>query len=261
MSARILLLIIDMQHDFCSPEGSLYVEGSENDTSRLAKFISKNEDQIDQIILTQDSHNVVDISHPVFWEDKEGNHPEPFTHISLKKVLGSLWRPRFQKGKAVEYIRKLENQGEFPHTIWPEHCIIGSKGAAITDQIMEPVKAWARKGRFYDIIVKGTHPLTEHFGALKANVPVPGAPETHLNAGLVDKLVHADIIYIAGEAKSHCVAVTIKQMIHLSGLARKLRIMEDCMSDVTGFETLALNIYDKARDDGARFVSSADPIR
>jgi nicotinamidase-related amidase len=260
MNNAVLLLIIDMQYDFCSPEGTLYVKGAENDVSRLASFISANESKLDKIILTQDYHNVIDISHPVFWEDKHGNFPEPFTSISLKKILGGVWQPRFHKGQAVDYIRKLENQGEFPHTIWPEHCIIGSRGASIVDEILEPVKTWSRKGRFFDVIIKGTNPLTEHFGALKANVPISGCPETHLNTDLADKLIHARKIYIAGEARSHCVATTIKQMLHIGGLAKKLFVLQDCMSDVTGFESIALSIYKRAKDEGATFINSTDII-
>lgn len=260
MAAKILLLIIDMQYDFCSPGGSLYVKGSEEDVARLARFISLNESEIDHIIFTQDNHNVIDISHPVFWEDKNGNYPKPFTGISLKKVLGGIWQPRFQKGKAIDYIRKLELQGEYPHTIWPEHCIIGSHGAAIVDEILEPVKVWARKGRFYDLVIKGTNPLTEHFGALKANVPIAGCAETQLNTDLVNKIMSASKVYIAGEAKSHCVANTVKQLLHLGGVAKKLFILEDCMSDVEGFEKIALPIYHKAGKEGATFITSREPI-
>jgi nicotinamidase-related amidase len=212
-------------------------------------------------VLTQDYHNVVDISHPVFWEDKEGNPPPPFTEISLKKVLGGIWKPRYQREKAIDYIRKLENQGEFPHTIWPEHCIIGSHGAAFADEILEPLKNWARKGNYYEVVVKGTHPLTEHFGALKANVPVAGSPETHLNTDLVKKLMRSSRIYLAGEAKSHCVATTVKQMLHIGGLARKLRIIEDCMTNISGFESLSSPIYEKAKAEGVRFVSSSDDLK
>lgn len=260
MNTKILLLVIDMQYDFCSPEGALYVPGSEKDVSRLAKFISANESDIGHIIFTQDNHNVVDISHPVFWEDKKGSFAKPFTEINLKKILGGVYQPRFQKGKAIEYIRKLEKQGEFPHTIWPEHCLIGSAGAAIVSEILEPAKKWARKGNFYDVVIKGTNPMTEHFGALKANVPIAGCPETHLNTELVNKLIHAGKIYIAGEAKSHCVATTIRQMLHLGGLAKKTHILEDCMSDITGFEKIALPIYEKAKTEGVKFVRSSDPL-
>lgn len=260
MNTRILLLIIDMQYDFCSPEGALYVPGSEKDVARMAQFISENESEINHIIFTQDNHNVVDISHPVFWEDKKGNMPKPFTEISLKKILGGLYQPRFQKGKAVEYIRKLEKQGEFPHTIWPEHCLIGSRGAAIVDEVLEPAKKWSRKGNYYEVVIKGTNPMTEHFGALKANVPITGCPETQLNTSLVDTLMHATKIYIGGEAKSHCVATTIRQMLHIGGISKKIHILEDCMSDVTGFEKIALPIYEKARAEGAKFVRSTDPL-
>lgn len=260
MAEKVLLLIIDMQYDFCSPDGSLYIKGSEEDVSRLARFISSNEQEIDHIVFTQDTHQVIDISHPVFWEDKNGNFPPPFTGISLKKVLGGIWQPRFQKGKAIDYIRKLEMQGEYPHTIWPEHCIIGSHGAAIVDEILEPVKDWARKGRYYDVVIKGTHPLTEHFGALKANVPVAGCSETQLNTELVNKLMNASKVYIAGEAKSHCVANTLKQLLHLAGIARNLFILEDCMSDVEGFEMIALPIYEKAGIEGATFTTIREPI-
>ena len=253
-----LLLIIDMQNDFCSPDGALYVRGAEVDVSRLAAFIARNSGKINHIILTQDNHQVIDISHPGFWEDRDGNPPEPFTVITPDDIRKGTWTPRFDTQKAVDYVYSLEKQGEFPHVIWPEHCIIASYGAAIVNEIMEPVRQWARKGRFFDVVIKGTNPFTEHFGALKANVPIEGSPETQLNTELVRDLKDSDKILIAGEARSHCVATTIKQMLEIEDLARKLFIMEDCMSDVTGFETIALPIYEKAKKEGARSISSTD---
>ena len=258
MNKNRLLLIIDTQNDFCSPNGALYVKGAEKDIRKLGKFISGNESEIDHIIFTLDNHNVIDISHPVYWEDRNGNQPAPFTEICLKNVFGGDWRPRFEKEKAVEYILKLKSQGEFPHVIWPEHCIIGSQGAAIADEIMEPVKAWARRGYFFEVVVKGANPLTEHFGALMANIALEDSPETQLNTDLVSKLMSYNQIVIAGEAKSHCVATTVKQMLNIGGLAPKLIILEDCMSDVTGFETIALPIFRKAKEKGAKFLLSTD---
>jgi len=255
---KTLLLIIDMQNDFCRTDGALYVNGAEKDVARLGSFIKTNSDKIDHIIMTQDNHHVIDISHPGFWKDKKGNLPLPFTVISVEDVRNGDWIPRFWREGAVEYIHKLEKQGEFPHVIWPEHCIIGSSGAAIVDEIMQPVIDWARKGNFFDIIIKGTNPLTEHFGALRANVPIEGSPETQINAELIRKLEHFDDILMTGEAKSHCVANTIKQMFDINGMTRKLVILEDCMSNVTGFETIALPIYQKARKEGARFALSSE---
>lgn len=254
----ILLLIIDMQNDFCKPDGALYVSGADADIIRLGDFIYRHKAEIDHIILTQDYHNVIDISHPLFWEDRNGNVPAPFTAIDTASVEKGIWIPRFRKEKTAEYIRNLEEQGEFPHVIWPEHCIIGSVGAAITDEIMEPVKAWAREDKFFDVIIKGTNPYTEHFGALKANIPLENSPETHLNRELVRKLLQYDEIIIAGEAKSHCVATTVRQMLDIAGVPEKIVILEDCMSDVTGFETIALPIYEKAKSRGAKFDRSTD---
>jgi nicotinamidase/pyrazinamidase len=251
-----LLLIIDMQNDFCKTDGALYVKDAEKDILRLGTFIKQHSDKLDHIILTQDNHHVIDISHPQFWEDSDGKPPEPFTEISTDDIENGKWKPRFEKEKAVEYIKDLERQGEFPHVIWPEHCIIGSCGAAIVDEIMEPVKMWAREGRYFDVVKKGTNPLTEHFGALKANVPVKNNPETQLNSELVRKFNLFDTILIAGEAKSHCVASTVRQMLEIDDTARKLLILEDCMSNVAGFETLALPVYEKAQREGVRFTLS-----
>jgi nicotinamidase-related amidase len=253
-----LLLIIDMQYDFCSPDGALYVRGAEDDVARLAAFITINSGKINHIILTQDNHQVIDISHPGFWEDRDGNPPEPFTVITPDDIRKSIWTPRFDRERAVDYVYRLEKQGEFPHVIWPEHCIMGSHGAAITDELMKPVRAWARRGNYFDVIIKGTNPLTEHFGALRANIPVGDDPGTQINMDLVRKLRHYDTILVAGEASSHCVANTVRQMLDIGGIAPKLVILEDCMSDVTGFETIALPVYEKARSAGSKFVKSTE---
>jgi nicotinamidase-related amidase len=253
---KTLLFITDMQNDFCKPEGALYVNGAEQDTARLAKFIRTHSDKIDHIIMTQDNHQVIDISHPGFWEDRHGNSPMPFTVITFKNIHNGDWIPRFRKEEASEYILKLEEQGEFPHVIWPEHCIIGSSGAAIVDEIMLPVREWARRGKFFDMVIKGTNPLTEHFGALRANIPIETNPETQMNKELIRKLENFDVILMTGEAKSHCVANTVKQLGGIKGMMQKLVILEDCMSDVTGFETIALPIYERAGSEGARFALS-----
>ncbi len=247
-----------MQNDFCKANGALYVNGAEKDTVRLGSFIKTNSNRIDHIIMTQDNHHVIDISHPGFWKDINGNPPVPFTVISVEDVRNGTWIPWFPKEGIVNYLQKLKDQGEFPHVIWPEHCIIGSAGAAIVDEIMQPVMDWARKGNFFDIVIKGTNPLTEHFGALRANIPIEGSPETQINTDLIRKLELFDNILITGEAKSHCVANTIKQLREINGIIQKLVIFEDCMSDVTGFETIALPIYSKVKKEGARFSRSTD---
>ncbi len=254
MKNKNAILIIDAQYDFCNPQGALFVDGADADMLRLANWIKANKEEIDHISVTMDSHPANDISHPSFWQDKEGNFPNPFTAISSKDIHEGNWVPRFFPKEATHYVETLEAQGEFGHFIWPYHCLIGSRGAAIDDTIMEALIDWTRVGKFYQVVAKGTYPLTEHFGIFRANVPVANRPETQLNQALIDTLEKYQNVFLVGEAKSHCVANSLKQaMEDAPGLAQKFIILEDCMSDVTGLSYLGAPIYEKAKKMGMRF--------
>ena len=261
MKNQNAMLIIDAQFDFCNPQGALFVDGAEEDMKRLATWIKINKTHIDHISVTMDSHPVNDISHPSFWQDKHGNFPNPFTPISLQEIKDGKWTPRFFPKEAIGYIEALENQGEFGHFIWPYHCLIGSRGAALDDNVMEALVDWTRDGKFYQVVAKGTYPLTEHFGIFRANVPAANRPETQLNQALINTLERYQQVFLVGEAKSHCVANSLKQaMEEAPELAVKFIILEDCMSDVTGLGHLGAPIYDKARKMGIRFAKSTDVV-
>jgi nicotinamidase/pyrazinamidase len=255
---KTALFVIDMQNDFCNPDGALFVQGAEKDVSRLSNFLKKHIHTIDHICLTLDTHHVVDISHACFWSDSLGNHPAVFTSITYAEALKGNWIPCSRRDEVIEYLRLLEENGEYIHTIWPEHCVWGSSGASIADDLMNVVKEWSRLGQYFDIIVKGTNPFTEHFGAFRANIPLEDSPETQLNLPLIQKLAKFDKILIAGEAKSHCVANTIKQLFDFPEITDKITILTDCMSDVSGFEHIADQIYRTASDMGAQFTKSTD---
>ncbi len=258
------LLIIDPQNSFCNPgnengllKGSLYVPGAEEDMKRLAHWIIKHKETIDYIGISIDSHQPNDIAHPSFWQDKHGNFPPPFTQITAKDVESGKWSPRFKPQKCLDYLQKLEKQGEFPHLIWPVHCVTGSEGAAIYQPLMQAIQAWTVCGKFYEIITKGTFPFAEHFGAFQAQIPDPEQPETQLNHKLIKTLDAYENVYLAGEAKSHCVANSLKQvMIKAPNLAKKFIILEDAMSNVPGFETIAEPIYTQAKNMGIRFTAT-----
>lgn len=256
MRNKNLLLVIDMQNDFCLPEGALYVQGAGKDVTNLGRFIEKNVNEIDNIILTQDNHHVIDISHPGFWVDKNGNHPEPYTLITEPDVKNGLWIPYNDQPGILNYLRKLEEQHEFQHVIWPEHCLAGTNGAAFADELMQKIIKWTRTGKFYNVIRKGLNPLTEHFGALRANIPINTDPATLPDRELINTLESYQHIFIAGEAKSHCVANTIKQIMELTKVTNRLIILEDAMSDVTGFEGIATPVYKKALEMGAQIKTT-----
>ncbi len=258
MTHKNALLIIDAQYDFCHPEGALYVPNAEQDMRRLAQFINTHVEVIDHICVTLDTHFVNDISHPAFWQDEETKTPPPFTQITAAEVKAGKWTPRFFPEKTKQYLENLEAQGQFPHFIWPEHCLAGSKGNALDEQVMQAVLHWAhQQGKDYQVVVKGTYPLTEHFGIFAAQVPEKDHPETLLNKSLIEALYQYDQVYVAGEAKSHCVATSIQQaMDYAPDLAAKMTIIEDCMSDVAGLGHLGTPIYDRAKKENIPFITS-----
>jgi len=243
---KILLLIIDAQYDFCNKNGSLFVPGAVEDMQHLTSFIKNNANTIDNIVLSQDAHQVVDISHPYFWKNKDGKRPEPYTAISAESVEQGEWIPMTNKDWAVTYLKELYKQGEFSHVIWPEHCIEGSLGASIVENVMDEVKNWSRlQNKLYTIIPKGQNPLTEHFGIIRANVPLENDQNTQENKSLINLLGKYSKICIAGEAQSHCVANTVKQILKYPDIASKLVVMKNCMSPVPGFESIADCIYNQ----------------
>jgi nicotinamidase-related amidase len=252
------LLIIDAQEDFCNPAGSLYVPGAEKDMERLSQFIKNNIQEIDFIGLTVDSHQILDISHPKFWKNKQGDSPSPFTIITLEDVKDKSWVPLSNSTEALFYLRELKRYGEFTHCIWPEHCIKGTWGANITQPIIDGIQKWHKEtGLLYQIVSKGYYPLVEHFGAFRACVSISKVEETQWNYDFIKTLEKYDNVYLAGEAQSHCVAFTLKQAMQFPKLAKKLVILEDCMSDVPTFELLNSQVYTDARKEGIRFINSS----
>lgn len=263
---KTALLIIDPQNDFCDPAGSLYVDGANEDSRRLASWINTNQNEIDYIGITIDSHQVIDIAHPKYWFDENGNNPNPFTVITSADVESGKWKA-IKPEVGANYIKALEADGQFPHVIWPEHCVIGTWGNNIYPIVNDAVLVWASNGHHVHYVPKGTHPDTEHFGAFEAQVPIEDKPLTCFNNNLMNTIDKYDVIYIAGQAKSHCVANTLKQIVDIApDVAKKVVILEDTMSPVAGgpdpdnealtFDSIAQPIYDEAAAMGVRFSTT-----
>lgn len=269
MKNKVALLIIDAQNDFCHPQGSLFVPGADEDNDRLSQWILNNKKQIDHISCTLDSHHTIDVAHPAGWRDKDGNNPAPFTVISVDDVRSAKWTPVMMTiDKAINYLQTLEDEGEYVHVIWPEHCVISTWGNLLDQKISQAVRTWSTDRRKYVYYVpKGEHPETEHFGAFRAQVPVEAYPSTQFNFEFQNTLEKYDVVYLTGQAKSHCVANTLKQLVDQApNLAKKLVVLEDTMSDVPGgpngpgttptFGEIAQPIYDQAKSIGVRFSTT-----
>ncbi len=243
MPRNIHLLVIDPQNDFCDPGGSLYVPGAERDMDRLALLVHRLRDKLADVHITLDSHRKVDIAHPIWFVDSDGHHPDPFTSITAADMTGGAWTttvPAF-RDRTLAYLRALETGGRYPHVIWPYHCLIGSGGHAVWPRLFEAVAEWEERFATPDIVTKGSNPFTEHFSAVRAEVPDPEDPTTQLNAGLIATLEDADVVLLAGEARSHCLANTVRDITSAltdPGTIEKLILLTDATSDVPGFEAL-----------------------
>jgi nicotinamidase-related amidase len=254
MNHNTILLIIDPQNDFCDSKGALYVPNAEKDIQNLIDLLDKHGDKIDEVILTADDHIPYDIAHPAFWVDKDGEHPKPFTTITLKDIQDGNFTTIAEedRGTATAYIEQLEANGK-THTIWPQHCISGTWGADIYPKLLNKIFEWMHgTNKRYYIVRKGWYPFTEHFGAFEAEVAYPMEESTLFNTPLARVLNKYSQILIAGEAKSHCVNNTIKQLVDKAPeLTKKLVILDDAMSPVSGCETFADETIAKARKLGA----------
>src|SRR5688572_9872888 len=255
------LLVIDAQNDFHDiPGAALAVTGATKDTERIAEFIEKVNPST--IFSSIDSHYSLDISHPSWWVDHKGNMVNPLTMIFADDIKNGKYTPVIDPTRSLKYVEALEANGEFKHFIWPEHCLIGSEGQALHPVYSKAINQWMSKNkRWVNYINKGINPYTEHFGIFRANVPLNEDPATQVNQGIFQVLNNHDVVYLAGQAQTHCVANSLKQMLQISPqLASKLVVLTDCMSPVLGlpqdFYDYVDSIYKDAEKQGVTMAKS-----
>lgn len=260
---KLHLVIIDPQRDFCDPAGALAVQGADQDMKRLAALIDRIGPRLFDIHCTLDTHHFFDISHPVFWVDSFGNHPAPFTIITRADVENGAWRttnPGFQD-HGLKYVGKLEANKRYPLCIWPPHCLIGSVGHGVDPRLMDAFLTWEKEQiGMVDFVTKGSNFRTEHYSAVKADVPDPDDPTTMLNMRLIRALEQADMILLAGEASSHCLKFTVEDIADTfdEKHVRKMILITDCCSPVTGFETQAEEFIEQMRKRGMQTAKAAE---
>lgn len=287
---RICLLAIDVQNTFCIPGYELFVGGRSGmgaveDNIRLCEFIYRNLGQITEIALTMDTHTAAQIFHSLFWLDQAGNHPPAMTMISLADVEQGRWQVNpavaVNLGKdydelqtyARHYVRQLSQANKYLLTIWPYHSMLGGIGHAIVAAVEEACffhnLARGSQTRFE---IKGGNPLTENYSALKPEVLVDQNQQTiaQENRAFLQRLLSFDAVVIAGQAKSHCVAWTVADLLSEieatdPKLAQKVYLLEDCTSavvvpDGVDFTEQADAAYQRFVEAGMHLVKSTEPM-
>ncbi|TWI54147.1 nicotinamidase-related amidase [Pseudomonas duriflava] len=261
LATPVHLLIIDPQNDFCDISGaSLPVPGATDDLRRVAELIGRLGSRLDVIHVTLDSHHPLHIAHPNWWHDEAGLSPSPFTVISLNDLKQGRWSARDpgQHSHSLDYLTRLAEGGRYQLTIWPEHCLIGSWGHNVQADLLDALHIWGREQlKAVDFIAKGSNPGTEHYSAIRAEVIDPNDPGTQTNLTLLKRLAAAGTILIAGEALSHCVAGTVRDIAsHLGDDAlHKLVLLCDCSHAVPGFEALGQQFLAEMKARGVRLLT------
>ena len=287
---RICLLLIDVQNTFCIPEFELFVGGKSGmaaveDNVRLCEFIYRNLHVISEIIPTLDTHRAIQIFHPIFWVNQAGKHPTPGTTIiTLADLEQGVWQVNpevvdsLAQGNelalqeyAHHYVNKLSDAGKFPLIIWPYHSMLGGIGHALVSAVEEAIffHSIARNTQT-NFQLKGDLPLTENYSVFRPEVldDNRGKPIAHKNSQLLQHLLKFDAIMIAGQAKSHCVAWTIDDLLTEitavdPNLAKKVYLLEDCTSPVVisaeiDFTEPANRSFQRFADAGMNLVKSTE---
>lgn len=283
---RVGLLLVDVQNTFCLPGFELFVAGRSgraavDDNSRLCEFIYRNLATITRIHVTMDTHSAMQIFHSEFFVDAAGEHPAPMTAISLDDVESGRWdvNPRVAAELGVgrdyllHYCRSLSRDGFYSLMVWPYHAMLGGVGHALVSTVEEAVffHSVARSSQT-GFEIKGRHPLTENYSVLQ-----PEVREDHVgnelvapNEALVNELLGYDALIVAGQAKSHCVAWTVADLLteiqdRDTALAERVYLLEDCTSpvvvpgvvDFTEESDRAFHGFERA---GMNLVSSTSPL-
>ena len=280
--AKTVLFILDPQNSFHPakeafdnvgkllyrrPEGALAVKGANEDSARVAKMILENMEQIDEIFVSMDTHNRYDIGHGIFWRKADGTIPEPFFTFNREDIERNVIKPANSEDdgkddrlrrRCITYAMNLHAKGISQLIIWPEHCLIGSRGHQVVSEINDALQAWTRaKGKIVNYIIKGVNPYTEMYSALKAEVEDPTDKSTALNSELIGQLRIADRILICGEALSHTVNYTCRDLCQYIDTNR-VYLLIDGTSPVPGFESQAKEFVQWAVNEGVNVVKIAD---
>jgi nicotinamidase-related amidase len=287
---RICLLLVDVQNTFCIPGFELFVagqsgQGAVEDNVRLCEFIYRNLGLITEIAPTMDTHTATQIFHPVFWVNAVGDHPPAMTMISQEDVEQGVWQanPKLAVSLAVDpaqlqeyvlhYVRQLNQHGKYALTIWPYHSMLGGIGHALVSAVEEACFfhsiARQTQTRFE---IKGNNPLTENYSVLQPEVMTDQHQQAiaRKNTSFLQKLLSFDSLIIAGQAKSHCVAWTIADLLREIQaidpyLAEKVYLLEDCTSpvvipEVVDFSGQAEVAFQRFAEAGMHRVRSTDPL-
>ncbi len=267
---EIALILVDYQHDFVDPTGTLAVPGAQDDLARLLTWFYENAHSITKIYVSMDTHLPDHIFYSTWWMNPQtGAHPQPFTEITEEDILNEAWVPTSPRDVdwSLYYTRQLKQSAKKNLMIWPYHTMQGTLGHMLSAPLSEAL-AWysaARNTRPH-YIIKGQTRRTEYYGIFGAEIPDPEDPTSSLNRELVEVMKEHDRIYVAGEAKSHCVLESEKQLVSSFEkryeFLSKLYFLQDCTSSIKSptidFEAETQKELEQMQQQGVKMVRTTE---
>src|SRR5690606_23851580 len=150
------------------------------------------------------------------------------------------------------------------------HCVTGTWGHNIHGEVSQALNDWellthgtARK------VLKGEYPWSEHYGVFEADTPLENVPGTQFNTALAQSLTQGvDLLLVAGEASSHCVAASADQLLSAIQTGRipkpdsgfEIALLIDCMSPVSGFEQVERDFITRATAAGVKLTTAQEAL-
>lgn len=166
------LLVVDLQEDFCPPNGSLAVSEGRDITSPVNELLSLPSFAIR--VATQDWHPADHISFAA-------NHPGKKPFVDSATV-----------------VNPHNSEETYDTRLWPVHCVQGTKGAELLPEL--------RVGHFDKIVKKGTDARVEMYSAFYDPFTKPRVEDSGLAQILKEKGVTH--VYVVGLAYDYCVRST-----------------------------------------------------
>ncbi len=194
-----------------------------------------------------------------------------------QKVANNLTGGNYSKlaNYALHYVRRLNKVGKFALIVWPYHSMLGGIGHALVSAVEEALffHCIARNSQT-QYQIKGQNPLTENYNYSVLNPEIledeKGISIAEKNTGLIKYLLEFDVVIIAGQAKSYCVAWNISDLLTgiealYQSLARKVYLLQDCTSSVVvpgavDYTEQANSAFHNSANAGINLLKSIDEI-